>query len=333
MNRHILPLLVLALGISAGAAAQTKEKAPSKERSKEESFTIRKKGDSKEKTTIVIDGDNITVNGKPLSELKDSDVEVLRNKSFAPMMRMRADMAPMGGMKMFGEGFPFSNNKAVLGVTSEKDAKGARIRSVEKESAAEKAGLKEGDIITKVGDSKIENSDDLYEAIGTHDPEEKVTITYLRDDKEAQATATLGKGRSGTRSFSFNSDDFKDFEKDFKQNFDLKEFRMPPGGSWDGEGPVYTRKPRLGLGIQDLSDGKGVKVIDVDDASAAEKAGMKKDDLITEVDGKVVNSVDAFKNHIRELKEGDSIKLTYQRSGKTQTTTISFPKKLKTAEL
>jgi serine protease Do len=62
-----------------------------------------------------------------------------------------------GGAKMFGDNFVFSGgNRALLGVVSEKNDNGAKITSVTKESAAEKAGLKKDDIITKVGDTKIE---------------------------------------------------------------------------------------------------------------------------------------------------------------------------------
>ena len=68
-------------------------------------------------------------------------------------------------------------------------------------------------------------------------------------------------------------------------------------------------------------------------APAAAKAGLQKDDVIAEIDGSAVTSVDELRNKLRDLKEGDSIKLTYQRNGKTQSTDIKFPKKLKTAEL
>lgn len=327
MNKKILSLAMLALGITTGAVAQSKEKAPAPQKQKkEESITIRKKSGSNEKTTIVIDGDNITVNGKPLDELKDPDVEVLRNsRDMAPMIRFR-DFMPEGGMKMFGEGFPFGGNKAVLGVGSAKDEKGAKIKTVEKESAAEKAGLKQDDIITKVGDTKIEGSDDLYDAIGKYEPQDKVNITYLRDGKEAQTTATLGESKTKPRVFSFNGDDFK---KNFDEDL---HFKMPAHPDWNNDFS-YNRKPRLGMSVQDQADGKGVKVIDVDEDAAAEKAGLKKDDVITEINGKAVNSVDQLKSSVKELKEGDNVKVTYQRAGKTQSATISFPKKLKTAEL
>ena len=202
MNTKIVPASLLALCLTIGANAQTKENTVAP-KPKQESITIRKKSDSKEKVTIVIDGDNITVNGKPVEDMKSEDIEVLRNKGIGPLMpKIKARIAPMmGGMKMLRD----VGNRAFLGVVTEKTEKGARINSVEKESAAEKAGLKKDDIITKVGDNKIEGSDDLYEAIGKYKPEEKVSITYLRDGKEATINTLLGKSKSSdVRVFNFN---------------------------------------------------------------------------------------------------------------------------------
>jgi serine protease Do len=331
MNMKLIPLAVLALATVTGVTAQTKEKAekPEKKEKKEQSITIRKKPGSNEKTTIVIDGDQITVNGKPIDELKDGDIEVLRNRSFEPLAKLRGRMAPMGGMKMFSDEFPFGGNRAFLGVSSAKDDKGAKVNSVDKESAAEKAGLRKDDIITRIGDTKIEGSDDLYDAISKYKPEEKVNITYLRDGKEAHTTATLGKS-TAARTFRFNGEDFGD---NLNRNFNFKMPSMPRIPNMEGMDFSFGHKPRLGVEIQDLADGKGVKVLDVDEESAGAKAGLQKDDVITEVDGKAVTSVDELRSKVRDLKEGDSVKITYQRAGKTQTATVSFPKRLKTAEL
>ncbi len=326
MNKRILPLLLLTMGCITLATAQTKEKEKPKV-SKDQSITIRKKGDAKEKMTIVVDGDNITVNGKPLEDLQDTDVEILRNSDHMRSMlpKIKGRLAPMGSMKMMGDDFPFGGNRAFLGVVTEKNEKGAKITSVEKESAAEKTGLKKDDIITQIGDKKIENSEDLYEAVGQHKPEEKVTITYLRDGKSATATATLGKNKSANVRV-FNMDRNNNF------NFEMPEMPRMDGRDFDFDFN-YSRKPRLGVGIQDLAEGKGVKILDVDDDTPAAKAGLQKDDVITDINGAAVNSVDELKSKIKDLKEGDSVKLTYQRAGKTQTAEIKFPKKLKTAEL
>ncbi|MES2330956.1 MAG: PDZ domain-containing protein [Bacteroidota bacterium] len=345
MNKQILPLFVLALGVTAAATAQVKE-VPKKE--KDQTITIRKKTDSKEKTTIVIDGDKVTVNGKPIEDLKDSDIEVLRNKSMVSVMPLLKErLRSNGGMKMFGDdNFAFSGgNRALLGVVSEKNDKGAKITSVTKESAADKAGLKKDDIITKVGDTKIENSEDLYEAIGDRKPEEKVTIIYLRDGKEATTTATLGK-TANVKAFSFNGDGFnmdklerlqeelprmKERLREMPRMEGMDRLRVMP--KIDGMEFYGSRRPRLGLEIQDVEEGKGVKILDVDSDTPASKAGLQKDDVISEVDGKGVATVDELKEKLKDLKEGDSIKITYKRAGQTKTADLKLPKKLKTADL
>ncbi len=327
MKQKFLPILLLATGVTVAATAQTKEKVEKVEKEKKENIIIRKKGDTKEKLTIVVDGENITVNGKPIEEMKDTDVEILRNKGITSIgPRLKGRLAPMGSMKMFGgDNFSITSNRAFLGVTSEKSDKGAKISSVEKESAAEKIGLKKDDIITKVGDTKIEGSDDLYEAIGKYKPEDKVTISYLRDGKEATATAVLGKSKSADVR-TFNLDKLEGMGNNFR-------FEMPDLPRMNGMEMMYNRKPRLGMEIQDVEEGKGVKVLDVDDDTPAAKAGLQKNDVISDIDGKSIASVDELKSRLKDLKEGDSLVVTFQRAGKTQTATIKLPKKLKTAEL
>ena len=76
---------------------------------------------------------------------------------------------------------------AVLGV-SVQDADGttaapcsARSRTG---SAAQQAGLREGDVITKVGDQTVEGADTLVAAIRSYRPGDKVTLTYTRDGSQ-----------------------------------------------------------------------------------------------------------------------------------------------------
>jgi len=58
------------------------------------------------------------------------------------------------------------------------DGKGVLITEVLKDTPAEKAGLKAGDVITKVGDKRVEDSDDLVSAL--RDADQKVTLTVMR---------------------------------------------------------------------------------------------------------------------------------------------------------
>ncbi len=333
MNCKVLPLLLLASSIGIASLAQTKETAPKDKKvyeekkiieekkivdGKKETITIRKKGDGTEKMTIIVDGDQITLNGKNLKDMQDADIEILRKHGNGPETPMAWNRRiPMEGFRINADNLSRTTNKAFLGVVTEKSDKGAKVTNVEKGSAAEKAGLKNGDVITKIGETGIGNSDDLYKTIGKFKPEDKITIHYQRDGKDATASAILGKNQVvEERVFNFNGDDF---------NFEAP--RM------NGMNFNFNRKPRLGLQIQDQEDSKGVKVLDVDEESPASKAGLKEGDLITEIDGKAITSVEDLKNKTKDMKEGDSFKISYSRDGKTMSTDLKFPKKLKTVDL
>lgn len=60
-------------------------------------------------------------------------------------------------------------------------------------SPAEKAGLKKGDIITKLDGKRIDAKNPLLSAISTHQPGDKVSVTYMRDGKESTVDVTLGE--------------------------------------------------------------------------------------------------------------------------------------------
>jgi putative serine protease PepD len=69
---------------------------------------------------------------------------------------------------------------------------GAQIQQVEGGGAAAKAGLQQGDVITKVDDDVIDGSESLVATIRGHRPGDKVTLTYVRDGKTHTTTAALG---------------------------------------------------------------------------------------------------------------------------------------------
>lgn len=132
-----------------------------------------------------------------------------------------------------------------------------------------------------------------------------------------------------------------------KKEVDIKSFKMD-GGDFNFHMPKMPEfeksfpfeyhsnnggRPRLGIEIQDLEEGAGVKVTDVDNEMAAGKSGLKEDDLITSLNGKEVKSVDDLKAKLKELKEGESFKLGIKRKGNNQSIDIKFPKRLKTANL
>lgn len=312
---------VFALAISSPAFSQEK-KEPKKEKGKESSdIIIHKKGDSKEKLTIVIDGDNVTLNGKPIDDYKSDDIDILRGDHDMPfaLTAPAAPFSPKGGWNLMGDDFmrEIHSNKAFLGVMTKEGEGGAEITEVTKESPAEKAGLKEGDVIIKVNEHKIADADDLYKAIGKYKPGEKVNVTYKHEGKEQTKSIELSENKQ-VRAYSWRNGDNDNFN-----------FKMSPhiyNYNWND-------RPRLGVQVQDTEDEKGVKVLEVEDDEPADKAGLKEDDVITQVNGKNITSVDDIKAIMRTMKKGDTLKVTFMRDGKTETADVKFPKDLKTTDL
>ncbi len=88
----------------------------------------------------------------------------------------------------------------VSDVTGETLTQGAQLQSIEDGGAGEKAGLRSGDVITKVDDQVIDGSESLVATIRSHRPGEQVEITYLRDGKSQTTTAALGSDENNTSS-------------------------------------------------------------------------------------------------------------------------------------
>ena len=265
-----------------------------------ENIVIHKKGPVKEKVTLVINGDDITINGKPVDEFKSNELDIstedMPDMDFDVMNNVVPEPPEPPQVEMFKNDMmrKLKTNTAFLGVMSEKTEQGAKVTDVTKETAAEKAGLKTGDIITKINDVTIAGPEDLYKTIGQDKPGDKVTITYLRNGKQQTAQAVLGKSDQ-MKVYSWNAPG---------SQFDMKGF-SPRNFNflWN------TDKPRLGID------------------------GLKENDIITQVNGKAINSVDDLKESIKDSKKGDAIKITYKHNNQTQTVEVKFPKDLKTIDL
>ncbi len=324
-----IALLLHSTGFAQEQAEVNKDKVITEKSDKLDNgdeIIIKRKGDKDIKVTVEVKGDQILVNGKPIAEFDGGDIIVKKIKPFydGESIDLVAPRSPFrGGWSYSGDGdFMNMDNAKVgfLGVTTEdaENGSGAKINEVTKGSAAEKAGLKAGDIITKIDDKKIGNGE-LTETVRKYKPEDKVTVTYTRDGKEQKTTATLGRLRQMkmktfsmampkmNQNFSYNGDNYYSFS--------------------------YSGKAKLGIKAQDLEEGKGAKVLDVDDESPADKAGIKEGDIITEFEGKPVENADDLAKLARENKEKYNYKIKLTRDGKSQEVQVKIPKKLKTADL
>ena len=337
--------LTAAFAISTFAFAQ-EEKKSTENKSETSEIIIRKDGDKETKITVQIDGDNIMVNGKPMIEFNDDGVKILKRKM------MIADGSPFlfDGDLDENENFSSIDEKtdsiAFLGVSTEKSENGAKVISLSKESPAEKAGLLENDIITKLNNLKVEDPESLYKAVTANKPNDEVKITYLRNGKEKTTKATLKlkvqkdrkvilmKNISGNRRPGRPGFPPPPFGKD-------EDIRIEGNGTIGGpesEGMPFRFNPfppkqKLGVKIQDTEEGNGVKVIDVAENSVAAKAGVMKDDIITEISGQKINNTDDIRALLSEDEKRESFKIKLMRSGKEMEFEVKPPKKLKTMSL
>jgi serine protease Do len=309
--------------------AEKMEKDAKMKISTNEEIVIKRKNDKDGKVTIEMKGDDIIVNGKPLEDYDDDDIIIRKRKSgttiYSPFRGQSGTNFYNGDSRIFLDG---DSKTPFLGVVTEKDDKGAKIEQITDGSAADKAGLKEGDVITKVGDDKIEDPDDLTKAVRKHKPDDKVGITYERDGKTEKTTATLGKKNM----FSYNTPKFK--MPDTRLYMPDMNFNWDQGAHGEGAWSMNGR-PRLGIKAQDTEEGKGVKVLDVNEESAADKAGIKEGDIITEFDGKKVDNADELSKYAHEAAAAQktSIRITFNRNGKSQTVEVKTPRKIKTTNL
>jgi serine protease Do len=94
----------------------------------------------------------------------------------------------------------------VLGIQLEHADDSAKVTLVFPGSGAEEAGLKAGDIVTRVGDKAVETRQVLIETIRQYKPGDALVLSIKRGDKEMPITVTLSTpGRIGSRSAVMNS--------------------------------------------------------------------------------------------------------------------------------
>jgi len=275
--------------------------------------------------SITVDGDQILLNGE---KIDPKDPRLKKIKRINVIGKPLAPASPLGPM-----------NKAFLGVATKASSEGALIVDVNEGSPAAKAGLKEDDIITQVNKEKIEGPSDLYKVIGQYKADDKITIEYIREGKKNQKEIVLAKNKmdvieaSPNNNFNNNVDVFKLEDDEMDKGFDKKfrrGFALPDFPNID-EIYVNTKKPKLGISIEDLEEGNGVKITMVNKYSPADKAGLKVGDIITSIDKHDVKEVNDIKWQYFEA--GQTIKLSVNRNKENKIIEVKIPKKINSADL
>jgi serine protease Do len=209
----------------------------------------------------------------------------------------------------------------------EGEARGAKVRSVEPDSPAAKAGIKEGDVVVRFDGEGVRSAAQLVRMVGETPAGRTVGIEVQRGGASQQLSATLGEGHhmrllgAGPGGQAFH-------------------FEMPEGGlekppsEWPdrhaGDRNLLYMTPhaprRLGIEFIDMGEQlaaayklaakSGVLVTSVDAGGAAAKAGIKAGDVVLALDGHEIADGHALRETVADLDAGKTVKLKIQRDGR-----------------
>jgi S1-C subfamily serine protease len=182
-----------------------------------------------------------------------------------------------------------SQQGASLGIAVEPSAnelgqEGVVVMQVFPAGPAAKAGVKPGDLITKADEQKVNTLNTLLNVLKAHKPGDKVTLHVKRDGKEKNVSVTL-ESRTA-----------------------LEEQAEQP----------ERRVQAAFLGVQASPESRnGAVVNDVLPKSPADKAGLRKGDVITRIDDQAINTPRDLIQAVRKAGVGKEVTVAAMRDDKT----------------
>ena len=168
--------------------------------------------------------------------------------------------------------------------------KGALIASVEKDTPAEKAGLKAGDVILEYDGKTINEGSELPRYVAVTPIDKKVRLVIFRDGAKQDISLVVGKLKEKDTDVDLGSG-----RENYKIGITVEEIRK-------------ELADRLGL-----RDSKGLVVTEVKQGSAAEEAGVTVWSIVIEINGQRLETVKAYNAVVAKLKAGDVARLLLRR--------------------
>ncbi len=164
---------------------------------------------------------------------------------------------------------------------------GVYIDSVLSESAAEKAGIRKGDVVTSINGTNVTKASELQELIARNRPGDKVEFTVLRNGKERKVTATL-QSREGTTELASK---------------DEGEISTKLGAELQTIDKKLARK---------LNIGGGVKIVRLHSGKLRRNTDVREGFIITRVNGEPVSSVEELTEMLKDKTGGVMLEGVYE---------------------
>ena len=165
--------------------------------------------------------------------------------------------------------------------------RGALVANVSKDGPADKAGVKVGDVIVEFDGKEVKDSGDLPIIVARTGVDKRVRMKVLRDKKEITLTVTVGE---------------------------LKEEEVVASSPEKGELGLTVQRvtPQMAESLG-LEKADGVVVTVVEPGSAADEAGIRRGDIIMEIDRKPIRNIDEYKKSVAAIRKGRGVLFLVRR--------------------
>jgi Do/DeqQ family serine protease len=168
-----------------------------------------------------------------------------------------------------------------------KQAKGALVNDVIKDGPADKAGIRQGDIITALNGSELKDPSHLQRLVAEAGIGNIVKINVFRDGKDIALNITLASADTAP-----------------KRNY---------GKGMRGEKHFEAESDLLGLVVENAAQGNGVAVIDVARGGAAAEAGIKRGDIIVSINRKKTSNTAEYSRSLQQAESAGSLTILVRR--------------------
>jgi serine protease Do len=168
---------------------------------------------------------------------------------------------------------------------------GALVANVTKDGPADKAGVKVGDVIIEFDGKEVKDSSDLPIIVARTPVDRRARMKVLRDKKEITLTVSVGE---------------------------LKDEEVVASAPEKGELGLTVQRltPQMAESLG-LDKSEGVVVSAVEPGSTADEAGIRRGDVIVEVDRKPVRNLDEYKKAVAAIRKGRGILFLVRRGDST----------------
>ena len=181
-----------------------------------------------------------------------------------------------------------------------KEGKGALVADVDEKGPAAEAGIEQGDVIVEFDGKEISEMNSLPRIVAQTPIGKKVKVVVLRNGAKKEVTVKIGELAEGK-------------EEEMTSEKETENLGMAVG----------ELTPDIADQLK-VKAGSGVVVMNVEAGSAADEAGIRRGDVIKEVNRQAVKSLKVYKQAIQKAAKGESILLLVQR-GKSSIYVIVKP--------